>query len=31
MFGGNGFDLCNGQEGSADLASSSCELPANVP
>ena len=31
MFGGNGFGLCNGQEGSADLASSSCELPANVP
>ena len=31
MFGGAEVDLCNGQDGSGDLASSACEMPANVP
>ncbi len=31
MFAGIGLDLCDGQKGSGDLASSSCELPAKVP
>ena len=31
MFGGANIDLCDGQEGSGDLASRSCEMPANVP
>ena len=31
MFSGIGLDLCDGQKGSGDLASSSCEWPANVP
>ena len=31
LFGGAEVDLCNGQDGSGDLASSSCEMPANVP
>ena len=31
MFGGANLDLCDGQEGSGDLASTSCEMPANVP
>jgi len=31
MFGGTNVDLCDGQEASGDLASSPCEMPANVP
>jgi len=31
MFGGTGLDLCDGQDGNNDLASTSCEKPANVP
>ena len=31
MFDGANLDLCDRQEASGDLASSPCEMPANVP
>ena len=31
LIGGNGMDLCDGQDGKGDAASGSCEIAVHVP